>query len=103
MSRYVLARSAQRDLVLIPDYYLEEAGYRVARRMLAELVAAFRFLAATPGAGHKREDLAGSRPVLFWPVRDYLIVYKPGGKPLQILAILHASRDIPTLLRQHGL
>lgn len=103
MSRYVLAGSAQRDLVLIRDYYLEEAGYRVARRMLTEFVAAFRFLAATPGAGHQREDLAGSRPVLFWPVKDYLILYKPGAKPLQILAVIHGSRDIPTLLRQRGL
>lgn len=58
MSKYVLMQAAKDDLVEIRDYYLEEAGYRVARQMLVELVAAFRFLARTPGAGHMRKDLA---------------------------------------------
>ena len=34
MSRYILAPAAQEDLVAIRDYYLKEAGYRIARQML---------------------------------------------------------------------
>ena len=50
MSGYILTPVAQEDLVDIRDYYLDEAGYRVARQMLVEFVEAFRFLALTPGA-----------------------------------------------------
>jgi toxin ParE1/3/4 len=103
MSRYALTETAQNDLAHIRDYYLEEAGFRVARQMLVEFIESFRFLARTPGAGHKREDLAGHRPILFWPMRDYLILYKPGSNPLEIITILRGSRDIPTVLGGRGL
>ena len=43
---YILVPVAQDDLVGIRDYYLEEAGPRVARQMLVEFVDAFRFLPA---------------------------------------------------------
>jgi plasmid stabilization system protein ParE len=103
MSGYVLTPTAQRDLMQIRDYYLEAAGTRVARKMLAELVANFRLLARTPGAGHTREDLAENRPVLFWPMRDYLILYKPGTDPLQIVTILRGSRDVPAIVSRRQL
>ena len=103
MTVYVLTPSAQQDLVRIRDYYLEEAGYRVARQMLVEFVEAFRFLARNPGAGHKREDLAEDRPVLFWPMRDYLILYRPGTIPLQIITIARGSQDIPRIISRRGL
>ncbi len=103
MSSYVLTETAQADLTLIRDYYLEKAGYRIARQMLVEFVEAFRFLAQAPRAGHKREDLAENRPILFWTMRDYLILYKPETNPLQIITILRGSRDIPTIIAQHRL
>ena len=87
MSRYILMPAAQEDLAGIRDYYLEQAGYRVARKMIVEFVEVLRFLARTPGAGHVREDLAEDRPILFWPMRDYLILYKPETNPLEILSI----------------
>jgi len=52
MSGYILIPTAQEDLAAIREYYLEEAGYRVARQMLVEFVETFRFLARTPGAGY---------------------------------------------------
>lgn len=64
---------------------------------------AFRFLARTPGAGHKRENLAEGRPVLCWPMRDFLILYKPGTKPLQIVTIVRGSRDIPRIVGRRQL
>jgi len=75
MSGYVLTPTAQQDLLQIRDYYWEQAGHRIARQILTEFVEAFQFLGRTPGAGHKREDLAEARPILFWPMRDYLILY----------------------------
>src|SRR5262245_10289005 len=98
MSRYRLTPSAQEDLVSIRDYYLEEAGARVARQILVELVETFRFLSRTPGAGHKRDDLAGDRPVLFWPLRDFLVIYQREQSPLRIVAVIRGTRDIPKLI-----
>jgi plasmid stabilization system protein ParE len=103
MSGYILTVTAQEDLVQIRDYYLEEAGHRVARQMLVEFVETFRFLGRTPGAGHKREDLAEDRPVLFWPMRDYLIIYKSGTSPLEIVTIARGSRDVPSIIKRRAL
>jgi len=50
-----------------------------------------------------RKDLAGDHPFLFFPVGDYLIVYRPDRKPVLILAIVHGNRDIPTFLRSRRL
>jgi plasmid stabilization system protein ParE len=100
MSRYILAPLAQEDLTSIRDYYLEAAGQRIARRILIEFVEAFRTLARNPGLGHKRPDLAGDRPVLFWAVRDYLVLYRAEEKPLEIIMIVRGTRDIPTLIRR---
>jgi toxin ParE1/3/4 len=103
MSRYVLMPAAKEDLADIRNYYLEEAGHRVARQMVVEFVEAFRFLARTPGAGHVRQDLAEGRPILFWPMRDYLILYKAATSPLEILSIFRGSRDVPGLIGRRKL
>ncbi|MBV9085610.1 MAG: type II toxin-antitoxin system RelE/ParE family toxin [Acidobacteriaceae bacterium] len=67
--------------------------------MLVEFVEAFRSIARNPGIGHKRQDLVEDRPILFWPVRDYLIAYHADAKPVQIITIVHGSRDVPAALR----
>ena len=71
--------------------------------MLVESVEAFRFLALTPGAGHKREDLAEDRQILFWPMRDYLILYKPDTSPLQIITIARGSQDVAKIIGRRTL
>jgi len=35
------------------------------------------------------------KPVRFWSVYKYLIVYRPERKPLEILRIIHGMRDLP--------
>lgn len=72
MKGYRLSVPAQVDLSGIFDYYFEEAGYGVARKMAIEFVEAFRAIGRNPGIGHKRQDLARNRSILFWPMRDYL-------------------------------
>jgi toxin ParE1/3/4 len=100
VKRYQLSPEAQQDLTEIKAYYLGQTGVRVARYVTGELTRAFQFLAATPGAGHKREDLT-DEPVKFWQVFSYLIIYDPATKPLGIARVLHASQDLATLLRKH--
>ena len=55
-------------------------------------------LATTPGIGHWREELSGKQH-RFFLVYSYLIVYRHETKPLQIIRVLHAARDVQSSLR----
>jgi|SRR6266849_1042159 len=97
MKRFVLTKPAERDLDAVKNYLVERAGPTIARRVLRDLRKALDLLGSQPGAGHVREDLT-SRPVKFWPVYSYLIVYDPKTKPIQIVRVLHGSRNIEEIL-----
>ena len=56
-----------------------QSSVDTAVRVLEALEHAFEQLAATPEIGHKREDLT-ARPVKFWSVYSYLIVYDPRAR-----------------------
>ena len=79
MSGYVLGREADRDLDELWDYIAAD-NVEAADRLIAKLLDAFEKLAAHPGMGHRREDLT-QYPVLFWPVGNYLIIYRPERTP----------------------
>jgi plasmid stabilization system protein ParE len=95
---FVLSPSAQRDFRELRRYFRLEGGLRASRRITLEMTAAFELLAKNPRLGHIREDLAGGRSLLFWPVRDYLVVYRPGIVPLAIAMIVRGNRDVAFLL-----
>lgn len=69
-----------------------------ALRVLGALEYAFESLAGNPEIGHKREDLT-PRPLKFWGVYSYLIVYDPASTPVTIVAVLHGARDLEQLLK----
>jgi plasmid stabilization system protein ParE len=96
MTRFVLTRLARQDLEEIWDYLAAE-NRQAAERVFKGIEAAIRKLAKTPTLGHLREDLADRRN-RFFLVYSYLIVYRSGTKPLEIIRILHASRDVRDLL-----
>ncbi|GAA5251944.1 hypothetical protein KNCP2_02320 [Candidatus Rickettsia kedanie] len=48
---------------------------------------AFDKLANNPNMGSKREDLT-NKPLRFWIVYNYYIIYAPNTSPLQILRII---------------
>lgn len=97
MKRCVLTKSAERDLDKIKSYLAEKAGPTITRRVMKEIRTALNLVGSQPGAGHLREDLT-SRPVKFWPVYSYLIVYDPKTKPVKIIRVLHGMRDIEEIL-----
>jgi plasmid stabilization system protein ParE len=96
MGRYVLSAAARADLSEIAEFIRQDSP-DAARRVIESLRDAMARLSRMPGMGHVREDLA---PVLlrFWPVYSYLIVYRPDSRPLQILRVLHAARDVRSVL-----
>ena len=95
--RYQLTPSAQRDVDRITDLIAED-NVEAALRVHDALEEAFRHLAEMPAMGHTREDLT-ERPVKFWSVYSYLIVYDPASSPLIVIAVLHGARDVGNLLK----
>ena len=98
MSRgYQLTPEARANLDEICAFIAEDS-VDAALRVLDAFEHTFDQLAATPGIGHRREDLT-ARPVKFWSVYSYLVVYDPASAPLSIIAVLHGARDVERLLR----
>ncbi|HEY5028860.1 MAG TPA: type II toxin-antitoxin system RelE/ParE family toxin [Candidatus Angelobacter sp.] len=96
MKSFVFTPLAARDLNEIWDYMASD-NIKAADRVLDVLEKALHGLAKNPGKGHWREDLADRRH-RFFLVYSYLIVYRPETKPMQVIRVLHASRDIQALL-----
>jgi plasmid stabilization system protein ParE len=96
---YLLSPEARGDLHEIRDYLVAQGGRRLARYVFQEIEAAFAVLASHPGIGHLREDLT-SLPVKFWSVFSYLVVYDPASRPLAIVRVLHAKRDVAAVLER---
>lgn len=97
--RYTLAPEAARDLVEIWRYLKKESSQETADRVESVIRSKFVYLADFPGAGHWRRDLT-SAEVRFFSVYSYLIVYRPETKPLEIVSILHGSRDVAGVLSE---
>ena len=97
-ARFVFTEEAERQLLEIVDYLANESA-STAVRLRDAIYEAAGLLAERPGIGHTREDLT-DRPVKFWSVFSYLIVYDPASRPLTIVAILHGARDVELLLKR---
>jgi plasmid stabilization system protein ParE len=95
--RYILAPQAAHDLVHIWRYVKNESSQEAADRVESVIRSKFVYLADFPQGGHWRRDLTAAE-VRFLAVYSYLIVYRPETKPLQIVAILHAHRDVAKIL-----
>jgi plasmid stabilization system protein ParE len=98
MSRFVLTKAARTDLDEIFDYIARD-NPNAASRVLEKLRDAMWMLARNPEIGHYRRDLA-SEPVRFWAVYSYLVIYRAETRPLQVVRVLHASRDVRTILEE---
>lgn len=97
MSSFVLTPVAVEDLREIASWLAEQAGEAVAERVENGLFASFQRLADTPGLGHRRSDLT-KRPLVFFTINPYLIVYQRDISPIIIHAILHGARDVKRTL-----
>jgi antitoxin ParD1/3/4/toxin ParE1/3/4 len=71
---------------------IAEDSVDLANRIDGEFHRLFASLARAPGQGHARKELA-RRPILFFPLYSFLVVYQPGVQPLRILAVLRGTRN----------
>ncbi|HBL30449.1 MAG TPA: type II toxin-antitoxin system RelE/ParE family toxin [Acidobacteria bacterium] len=98
MSRFVLTSAAREDLEELVAYIAKDSP-TAARRVARELRNSMRKLARLPEMGHRRSDLC-DEPLRFWQVYSFLVIYLPETKPLQILRVLRAARDVRAILAE---
>ncbi|MFZ0477548.1 MAG: type II toxin-antitoxin system RelE/ParE family toxin [Terriglobales bacterium] len=99
MEKYQLTPEAVSDLFEIWDYIAQD-NPAAADRVQEAVFRACGLLADSPLIGRERKDLT-PLPVRFWsvnPYLNYLIVYDPEKKPLQVIRIIHGARDLPSVL-----
>jgi len=99
---FLLAPEAAQDLDDIWEYIAQD-DIEAADRFIQRLHESILNLTETPGAGHRREDLVEDRPLLFWPVGNYLILYRTRASSIEIVAVVHGKRDIPAFVRRREL
>ena len=99
MRKYPVGIEASQDILDIWDYIAND-NIDAADRFVKVLFEAFEKLGRMPRMGHRRKDLVEDRPLLFWPVGDYLVIYRAERLPIEIVAVTRSSRDIPSFLRR---
>ena len=100
MAAFRLTPSAEEHIGDIVEFIATD-NENAAVRVRDALYSAFDLVASRPGIGHAREDLT-NRPLKFWSVYSYLVVYDPASSPLTIIAVLHGARDVAQVLEGIG-
>ena len=95
---YHVSFEAENDLF---EIWRRIAGDSVelANRIESESYELFASLGRLPRQGHTRKDLT-RRPVLFFPLYSFLVVYQPDVKPIRIMAVLRGRRNIRRILQE---
>ena len=91
MSGFVLHPAAFSDINEIWEFIAAD-NLDAADRILNEFRESIQKLVDFPEMGFRREELT-TRPLRFFPLRDFLIAYAPEEKPLLVVAVLHSSRN----------
>lgn len=97
---FLLSAQAAHNLTDIYEY-LAERNLQAAEKIRLEIWQAIQKIADMPLIGHSRRDLT-SQPVLFWNVRNFLIIYLPDSRPIEIVAVLHGKRNLIKILQQES-
>ena len=100
MKRYIFSQEASDDLVAIFKY-IAKRDSAAAKRLKAMLIRACEELALNAELGHSRRDLTEDPDVKFYRVHNaYLVVFRKGSNPLEIIRIFHGAQDVGSLLQQ---
>ena len=101
--RVVPREQAHRDVEEAIDYYLSEAGEKVALGFVEALERAYRHIALHPATGstHYAHEL-DIRRLRSWPLKRYpwLVFYIERDDHVDVWRLLNASRDIPSWMRE---
>ncbi|WP_299715981.1 type II toxin-antitoxin system RelE/ParE family toxin [uncultured Tenacibaculum sp.] len=94
---YQLRKEAQFDLEDIFDYSEDNFGVDIAIKYLNELENTFFNLCKHPHLGKDRSEIKFG--VYSFVHREHLILYKITETKIDILRVLHQSRDLPRFIK----
>ena len=106
-SRYVVRPKAAQDLGDQAYFYATIASPEVGHRFLVAAHDTFALLATQPDMGwHARLTHPGLQGLRVFRVTDFeriLVLYLPLPDGVQIVRVVHGSRNLHALLRREGL
>ncbi|TAF08155.1 MAG: type II toxin-antitoxin system RelE/ParE family toxin [Nostocales cyanobacterium] len=91
MNNYRLSQLAEQDLEDI-WVYLAQNNQIAADKEIAKILNSLPMLAQFPGMGRNRDDLLPE--LRSFPVKPYIVFYTPIDDRIEIVRVLHHSRDI---------
>ena len=97
MARLRFRPLAEADLDSIYDYIARDNPER-AWSFVVELHEKCALLADRAGAGVRRDEL--SKGLRSFPVGRYVIFYRPESDGIEVVRVLHGSRDVSSLLKR---
>jgi toxin ParE1/3/4 len=97
LNRVIVSGIAETDLIDIWSFVARDDP-SAADRLIDQIYAKFRLLAATPKLGRPRPELNESIRSLV--VAHYVIFYRKGAGGIEVARVLHGHRDLPSLFRQ---
>lgn len=101
--RYLIRPKADEDLDEQAFYLARESSPEVGHRFLVAAHETFALLATQPGMGwrvmHKHPDLRTLRVFRVTGFERMLVLYLPRPSGVEILRVIHGSRDVMRILR----
>lgn len=79
-------------------FYIAPDNKDAADRLLRTFDEKLEFLAEYPGAGQSRDDLG--KGMRTFPVGNYIIYYQPVPGGIELLRVMHGSRDARKAFRR---
>jgi toxin ParE1/3/4 len=96
MNRYKLSQQAEQDLEDIWVYLAEQDAIR-ADQQVAQILNRLPMLAQYPDMGKARNDLAPN--LRRFPSKPYIVFYRKIPDGVEIMRIVHQSRNIEDLFQ----
>ena len=94
----ILTDTARSQLEHIVEYIAADSTEE-ALRVLDDFIVAFNQIAEKPSLGHSRTDLT-DKPLLFFRVHRFLIVFSAETQPIRIARIYGGAEDVAAKLRR---
>ena len=105
-AQYSVKPKATRDLDDYAGYLAEKATLEVALRFFDQAHATFALLAGQPNMGWRsKTNYPGLEALRVFRVRGFenmIILYRPLAGGVDILRVIHRSRNLRALLRREG-
>ena len=94
MPKVTMRQKAKTDLLDIWDYIADDSEKK-ADSLVDQIEKKIKKLANTPLVGRSRDELA--KGLRSWPIKPYIVFYLPLPDGVEVVRVLHGSRDIGSL------